>query len=92
MKEEKTTEIEENINVVTNTKGKDRTIYTLRDALGAFNQYRRGQTGRKRKVEQVMDSNKNTKKKKVDTKTWKKSKYVAEKKNSLLFNMDPNQL
>lgn len=27
-----------------------------------------------------MDSNKNTKKKKVDTKTWKKSKYVAEKK------------
>lgn len=40
MKEEKTTEIEENINVVTNTKGKDRTIYTLRDALGAFNQYR----------------------------------------------------
>lgn len=40
-----------------------------------------------------MDSNKNTKKKKkVDTKTWKKSKYVAEKNNSLLFNMDPNQL
>lgn len=27
-----------------------------------------------------MDSNKNTKKKKVDTKTWKKSKYVAKKK------------
>lgn len=46
MKEEKTTEIEENINVVTNTKGKDRTIYTLRDALGAFNQYREEEKSR----------------------------------------------
>lgn len=37
-----------------------------------------------------MDSNKNTKKKKkVDTKTWKKSKYAAEKKTHFSLTWTP---